>query len=328
MQKNNKVSKVVNVYQEKYANDEFCTGLGDFIRGSLCLLQYANLRDLDCGIHYANHPIADFLHHRQIEEKEEKEEDIIHPFRVCCYKSNHLDNNTLRKINNDFTGVIHKNPQCIQLRSTTFAIYTIAFPMQPISNRHKERVRNALWPTPEFQETHLDATMNRLKIQPKEYNVIHVRIGDEYLLHGAYTSTQLTIDCKRAFLQVFSNHELTKKKKNENREEENDKKEDEENDKKEDEEEEPTKYVIVSDNVTLKQNLKRAFPRLLAECKPISHLGENACGKKEEVANTLVDFFLIANAKKVFGFSSMQHGTGFSQQCCQIYNVPYECHSI
>ena len=115
-------------------------------------------------------------------------------------------------------------------------------------------------------------------------------------------------------------YNLSKKKKNENREEENDKKEDEEN--------EPTKYVIVSDNVALKQNLKRAFPRLIAECKPISHLGENACGKKEEVANTLVDFFLIANAKKVFGFSSLAHGTGFSQQCCQIYNVPYECHSL
>jgi len=308
----NKVSKVINVYQEKYTNDEYCTGLGDFIRGTLCLLQYANIQSLDCDMHYANHPIADFLHHR-------KEEDIIiNPFRVFCYKSNHLDNNTLRKIKNDFAGVIDKNPHCIQLNSTTFAIYTIAYPMQPISDTHKERVRNALWPTPAFQKS-IDATMARMQIQPKEYNLIHVRTGDEYLMHGAYTSTQITIDCKRAFRKVFPNHELTKKN--------NDKRGEEKRDDNH-QENQPTKYVIISDNVTLKQNIKRAFPSLIVECNPISHLGENACGKTEEVVNTLVDFFLIANAKKVFGFSSLTHGTGFSQQCCQIYDVPYECCSL
>jgi len=273
----NKVSKVINVYQEKYTNDEYCTGLGDFIRGTLCLLQYANIQSLDCDMHYANHPIADFLHHR-------KEEDIIiNPFRVFCYKSNHLDNNTLRKIKNDFAGVIDKNPH-----------------------------------TPAFQKS-IDATMARMQIQPKEYNLIHVRTGDEYLMHGAYTSTQITIDCKRAFRKVFPNHELTKKN--------NDKRGEEKRDDNH-QENQPTKYVIISDNVTLKQNIKRAFPSLIVECNPISHLGENACGKTEEVVNTLVDFFLIANAKKVFGFSSLTHGTGFSQQCCQIYDVPYECCSL
>ncbi len=327
-----KISKVLNVYQEKYTNNEYCTGLGDFIRGSLCLFQYADMRKIECDMHYTNHPISDFLQHsntgkmedvkeiiegdnvhdveaksdhvREEEKEEEKEKEaIIHPFRVFCYKSNHLNNHpTLKKINHDFSRIIMDNPNCIQSHNI-FTLYTIAFPAQPISETHKQRVRDALCPNPALR-CKIDATMHRLKIQPKEYNVIHVRTGDEYLIQGAFTSTQLLIDCKRAFLQVFSNHELTKK----------------END--------SEKYVIISDNVDLKQKLKYAFPKLIMDTYPITHLGENACGKKEEIANTLVDFFLIANACRVFGFSTLNHGTGFSQQCCQLYSIPYTSRSL
>ena len=325
MYKKNKISKVLNVYQEKYTNDECCTGLGDFIRGSLCLFQYADMRKIECDMHYANHPISNFLQHSSSTEKiediedieeiigsdgvygvdaksddvqEEEKEAIIHPFRVFCYKSNHLNNHpTLKKINHEFSKIIMDNPNCIQSHNI-FTLYTIAFPAQPISETHKQQVRDALCPNPVLRHK-IDATMHRLKIQPKEYNVIHVRTGDEYLIQCAFTSTQLLLDCKRAFLQVFSNHELTKK----------------END--------SEKYVFISDNVDLKQKIKYAFPKLIMDTYPITHLGENACGKKEEIANTLVDFFLIANARRVFGFSTLKHGTGFSQQCCQLYSIPY-----
>jgi len=315
-----KISKILNVYQEKYTNDEYCTGLGDFIRGSLCLHQYADMHKVECDMHYANHPISEFLQHRKTEEikdddndKKAKETDVketIHPFRVFCYKSNHLKNNpTLKKINHVFSKIMMNHPNCIQSHGTLFTLYTIAFPAQPISEVHKQRVRDAICPNPALRHK-IDAFMHRLKIQPKKYNVIHVRTGDEYLVQNAFTSPQLIIDCKRAFLQVFTNHELT----NKNKEVKKDAKINADD---------VNKYVIISDNMDLKQKLKYAFPKLVMENYSITHLGENACGNKEEIANTLVDFFCIANANKVFAFSTLDHGTGFSQQCCQLYNIPY-----
>ena len=51
---------ITNVYQLKLSNGE-CTGLGDYIRGSLCLLQICNQFHIEFGMHMKNHPISTFL---------------------------------------------------------------------------------------------------------------------------------------------------------------------------------------------------------------------------------------------------------------------------
>ena len=56
----NKIKKIINVYQEKYLNRN-STGLGDFIRGSIFLLQYCKLYNIECEISLKNHNIYKFL---------------------------------------------------------------------------------------------------------------------------------------------------------------------------------------------------------------------------------------------------------------------------
>jgi hypothetical protein len=317
-QRSPKISKIVNVYQDQYANGEHCTGIGDFIRGSLCLLQYGAMQNIEVEFNYDNHPISHFLTQIQTQSQPTP----IHPFRVLCYKNNHQNNNTWQKIQQEFTKVIAQNPNCIQPNTSAFAMYTIAFPMQPVQPQHKKRIQKIFQPTP-ILNTKIRETMAKMEIISKQYTIIHVRTGDEYLIHHAFTSPQLVINCKKHFIKMRLHQHLIKNKA------------ETESTKKEEPKEAPNekikdKYVLISDSVEFKKQLKRAYPKLITAHYSVTHLGEGVSNKKDlqptqmqAIENTLVDFFLIANAKKVHAFSTLEHGTGFSRQCCEIYNIPY-----
>ena len=301
-----KANKVINVYQEKYANNEYCTGLGDYIRGSLCMLQYATIQNIQFDMHYASHPISAFLRKinpilkekpTEIELKEDTNEMlIIHPFRVYNYKINNFPNNTLQKIQKDFNKTIHNNPSGFQYDLTTFTMYSIAYPSYPVNENHKIHIRNSLYPSIELQ-TKINACMISYNIQPKKYNIIHVRTGDKYLINNSNdTSMSIAIECKRAFLQNISKDVLSC----------------------------TIPCILISDNVNLKKQLSQVFPKFIINNYSITHMGENALTNKENaIENTLIDFFLLANSSSVYAFSALSHGTGFSEQCCELYNVDY-----
>jgi len=54
---NKKLKKLVNVFQVNYLNGK-SAGLGDFIRGSFCFMQLAQLLNLEFDIDISNHPIS------------------------------------------------------------------------------------------------------------------------------------------------------------------------------------------------------------------------------------------------------------------------------
>jgi hypothetical protein len=55
------IHKIVNVYQETYNNNKKATGLGDFIRGSIYLIQFCNKYNINYDIDISNHPISNYL---------------------------------------------------------------------------------------------------------------------------------------------------------------------------------------------------------------------------------------------------------------------------
>ena len=55
-----KLKKIVNVFQKNYCNAKG-NGFGDFLRGSIFLLQVANKYNLEFDIDYNNHMISKFL---------------------------------------------------------------------------------------------------------------------------------------------------------------------------------------------------------------------------------------------------------------------------
>ena len=331
------IAKVINVYQEKYANGKYCTGIGDFIRGSLCLLQYATLQNIQFEMYYAAHPISQFLCSRDTNENEDDDDSNnnsnnelspeIHPYRVAyCNTDGQLSANTKIQIQKLFTMFIRKNMNNVVPLENIFPMYTIAFPAKPIDESHKMRIKNALSPTAHLQSK-LDLTMKNMGIAPKQYNVIHVRAGDSYLVHGNELPFPNTmVECKKAFLKVFEIDDLNNGKFSE-------------------ENEQRIPFVLISDSVELKKQMKKTIPKIIVKHHLITHTGENALNNdgngddhdnddakneddKKKVENTLIDFFIISQASSVYAFSPMQHGTGFSEQCCQIYNVPYSSHKL
>ena len=58
--KKKKIHKIYHVYQEKYSENLFPTGLGDFIRSCFFIIQFCNKYKFHYEI-IINHPISQFL---------------------------------------------------------------------------------------------------------------------------------------------------------------------------------------------------------------------------------------------------------------------------
>ena len=72
----------------------------------------------------------------------------------------------------------------------------------------------------------------------------------------------------------------------------------------------------------------KLFPRLKMFFNEITHFGEGVDLDYNKVKNTLTDFYVMANSKKIYSFSVYEHGTGFSRWCAETYNIPYIGHTL
>ena len=84
-----------------------------------------------------------------------------------------------------------------------------------------------------------------------------------------------------------------------------------------------SKYLLLSDNNYIKKLMKERFPSLIIQNRPITHLGEQSELSDVEVMNTMLDFYTMANSNKIFSFSKFGWGSGFSEWCSVVYNIPY-----
>ena len=53
------------------------------------------------------------------------------------------------------------------------------------------------------------------------------------------------------------------------------------------------------------------------------HLGEQADNSDVGLIDTLVDFFIMSNASRIISFSPYNWGSGFSQWCSILHNIPF-----
>jgi hypothetical protein len=60
----NKLKKLVHVYQLNYINGK-SPGLGDFLRGCFCFLQFSKLYNLEFDVDFSNHPMSKYLENIQ-----------------------------------------------------------------------------------------------------------------------------------------------------------------------------------------------------------------------------------------------------------------------
>lgn len=293
---NRNIRCLCNVYQQKYNNDIKATGFGDFIRGCYFLLDFCDKFNIKLQIM------------------------INHELNICLKNNKSVSNNTsfsniLFFVNNNWDGYnidndenIHSKPgkfitsafikylkEDAFLMNDTAFIYTIAYPMNNIPEKHKNIMQKILEPNDDMK-FYIYKTLESNQLITKNYIVIHIRSGDSYLNHE---KNELPIDpVKKIINGVFSI--IMSEDKN-------------------------TKYIIISDNNYIKKIMKHFFPTFTILMNEITHFGEGTILEMNKIKNTMLDFYIMALSKKIYSFSSYVHGSGFSQWCAETYNVPYSC---
>jgi hypothetical protein len=164
---NNNLEMIVNVYSQNY-NNAPGGGIGDFIRGSLFLIQYCIINNLKFDIDYKNHPISKYLY-----KKNDKIEERINYDEVSYY---YQDNSPINNVNiNDFLTEFtnHINSKC----SKIIYLFSNNYPIYKITNLERSFIRDKFLPNAELSQ-YINNRLQNLNLNEKQFNIIHIRIND------------------------------------------------------------------------------------------------------------------------------------------------------
>ena len=179
---------IVNIYQEKYVNGN-CCGIGDFIRGSYFLLQYCDKLNLECEINILNHPISKFLNNSI-------NPTILNNIKIIiCSNFMKIDKNNnvyISYSNNPEKYIKDFKDNILDIKPINNKIHILTnyFPINIISENHKNIIRNIFDPTDEMKN-YIEKYINELKLTKKNYITIHIRCGDDILVHKKNISINL-----------------------------------------------------------------------------------------------------------------------------------------
>jgi hypothetical protein len=312
--KNNKLKKIVNVYQLKYKNDE-AQGLGDFIRGCFCLNQITILLKLEFEIDIKNHPISLFLkantNDTTPDDKKVKDDKKVENWRneICHYKDYNYKSISSRI---SVTNPIFLNNYIDHLNSInaeTYYTYVTSFPVvDKLTDNGRNKILQYFTQNDELDQI-INDTMKKLNLVPKNYCVIHIRSGDRYLLKNEALDYNIVNKIIYIIKKIIST--TTK----------------------------PTKLsisniLLISDTNKIKVIIKKHLPNIKMRLSPIAHFGHYPNDPADpavpadpveliKIRSSLVDFFLMSKSNTIFSFSPYNWQSGFSKQCSNLFNIPY-----
>ena len=283
---NKRLKKIVNVYQLEYKN-VCASGLGDFLRGSICLIQICKNLGLEFDVDFKNHPMSKFImiDSSNANEQPDNSEQLVKYKNIYHFSDLNLLNKTPLEFYKKF--IKHLN----SVNVDTYYLLNTSFPVWGnLTFMGRTFMKSKIRPTNVMQQ-YVDFTLDKIQLKPKNYNVIHIRTGDDYLIDKQNLDLVMVNKIERLLRKNINVNE---------------------------------KYLLVSDNNQLKLYLKRRFPRIVVYFKEITHLAISNDKTYESVKNTMLDFFLIGQAKTINAISMYGWGSGFSEWCSVIYNIPYK----
>jgi hypothetical protein len=282
---NRKLKRLVNVYQLKYTNG-VAQGLGDYIRGCFCLIQISSLLGLEFDMDLTNHPMSKFICKDEQLEKYNVNYETIEKYGDINYIP--INSKVFKKDSvRFFTRFIN------HLNSVECDKFFTFCNSLPIFDNYKEMscffVRRKLAPN-EIMQQHINTTLIKLSLKPKQFAVIHIRSGDKYMLKN----NQLNPFVLKRITGILAKNMKP-----------------------------GTRYLILSDNNQIKLLLKGVFPQVIVQMTNIVHLGESVDPSDQAIMETLLDFYIMSNAFQIISFSPYNWGSGFSQWCATLHNIPF-----
>jgi hypothetical protein len=295
----NNISKIINIYQEKYINSN-CPGIGDFIRGSYFIIQFSKKFNIKYEI-IINHPISNYLKNKYIIDNNILNNINFVQTIIDIRASNNTNNLIIYEYieeynKNKVNDIIDTFKNCFKRdyyinKNNIIYFSTNQYPIYKIKDDEKSIIRNIFEPN-NIMNNYININLDKLKLSKKNYIVIHFRTGDDYLIHKnimSFDKFKLIINEINKIKSIEKNIPI----------------------------------VIISDNQMLKIYLKKNVKDINILDNKITHLGENQSLNDDNVKDTLLDFYITNNSKKVFSFTKYSHGSGFIQWNCITFNVPY-----
>jgi hypothetical protein len=290
-----RVKIIINSYNLSYKNNGLTYGFGDFIRGCYFLMQFCEEQQLTYGI-VINHPIKLYLDiFKNTPNLPDHIYNTITQFEKNNFNSYIGDTNIIQSkpdftINNDL--LFFLKDQTVFNRK--MFINTNAFPNNIISEKHKAVMQNILKPIISL-ENYVENTLEKLTLSKQNYEIIHIRFGDKYLLKN---ETLLHIKYLQQILNYLKALDIH------------------------------TKYLLISDNEYIKKIIVQNYPFLKTLNNQITHTGENIVIDEEKLRNTMLEFYLMSHSSNIVAYSVYKHGSGFSKWCAETYSIPYVCKYI
>jgi hypothetical protein len=177
-------------------------------------------------------------------------------------------------------------------------VYSNAIPhYRMIGMNARNFIKSRIQPTDELQKK-LETRFQDYGIYPKRFHVIHLRSGDLFLVQGINPSER---DIQRILGNIFIH--IEKKLINIPPQ---------------------APVILLSDCNRIKVYCKKKFPRLRIHLNPMSHLGNAHNSTSEAIENSLIDFYTMSHARTIFCITPYNWGSGFSEYCAILYQVPYQ----
>ena len=303
--KKKNIRKIFHVYQEKYADNLYPTGFGDFIRSCFFIIQFCNKYSFKYEI-IINHPIAQFLLKFSSNYSPNSNSSLILNNNVYMFPDSNwcesiFDNQNYIKgfmlIKQRFNLFVEHLCNLPLLNGCVFS-YNILFPCDDTSIEECNIVRSLLEPSREICEK-VDNHLSNLSLIPNQFIVLHIRSGDSYLKNEnkIFDSHYFEI-IKNEIYKIISTNQYG------------------------------NSILLIADNNEIKILLNDFFPNIKFLVYNITHLGEKVQLEYEKVKNTMIDFFLMSKSSSIYSLTSYPHGSGFSYWCAKIFGIPYKCKYI
>ena len=295
------IHKIFHVYQQKYADNSYPTGFGDFIRSCFFIIQFCTKYGFQYEI-IINHPIAQFLKKFSLPDSISSFilNNKVFMFSDTNWMESAFDSkNYIQRfllIKQKFNLFIDYLCNLPIVNGSVFT-YNIFFPYDDISIQECDKIRSLFEPSREIVEK-IDQHFSQLQLVKNQFIVLHIRSGDSYLKNENKLFNSL-------YFEIIKNEiiEIIFKEKNIN-------------------------ILLIADNNEIKLLINDLFPDIKFLVYNITHIGEGLDLETEKVRNTMLDFYFMSYSSSIYSFTSYPHGSGFSYWCAKMYNIPYKCKYI
>lgn len=283
------VKKLVHIYQIDYINGK-SPGLGDFLRGCFCFMQFSKLYNLEFDIDFSNHPMSKYLKNvEHINDIDYNNIEIYYNINLSKEKLLEFEK-TIKNVNPEFIKntidwLNSKNNEVVGFMSNAYPFFN------KFSEEGKNFIKMKMEPS-DMMKLYIDDALKELCLNKNSYGVMHIRTGDNHLLNNEGFTKSFLIKIKN----ILNNSILPDRR-----------------------------YLIISDSNILK-NMLKTYPNFYVLLRQIQHLGGESIKQTETtgVMNTLLDFYLMSYSNTIISLSTYGHVSGFSKYCSVIYGIPFK----